>query len=103
MTECRAGPGETAASGGKRRIGIAIAGWVLVLSGLAMIFLPGPGVPLLFAGLALLARERPWARSLLGQLKRRGGRIFRHRQVALPEPAPKVDALGARPDASPGR
>lgn len=42
-----------------RRAGILVAGGVLVLVGLALLVLPGPGLLLVFAGLVLLAREFP--------------------------------------------
>jgi hypothetical protein len=44
-----------------RRIGIEVAGWGLVLIGLAAIFLPGPGLLSLFAGLAVLSQQYEWA------------------------------------------
>ena len=53
-----------------RRVGRAVrlvAGWTLLLSGAALLVLPGPGFPLLLGGLALLAREQAWA----GRLHRR--------------------------------
>jgi len=37
------------------------AGWLLVLIGLAALVLPGPGLLVLFAGLALLATQYEWA------------------------------------------
>lgn len=44
-----------------RRIGIEVAGWGLVLIGIAAIFLPGPGLLSLFAGLAVLSQQYEWA------------------------------------------
>jgi uncharacterized protein (TIGR02611 family) len=44
-----------------RRIGIEVAGWGLVLIGIAAIFLPGPGLLSLFAGLAILSQQYEWA------------------------------------------
>lgn len=40
-------------------------GWLLVLTGLAGLVLPGPGLLPLVAGLAVLARHYHWARRLL--------------------------------------
>lgn len=44
-----------------RRLAIEIAGWGLVLIGIAAIFLPGPGLLSLFAGLAILSQQYEWA------------------------------------------
>src|SRR5881396_3919671 len=47
------------------RIAVALAGFVVVLAGLAMIPLPGPGLLVTAAGLALLALEFVWAERVL--------------------------------------
>jgi len=44
-----------------RRIGILLAGSILFLAGIALLVLPGPGVPLIIAGLALLGTQFTWA------------------------------------------
>jgi len=44
-----------------RRIVIEVSGWGLVLIGIAAIFLPGPGLLSLFAGLAILSQQYEWA------------------------------------------
>jgi len=44
-----------------RRVAIEVAGWGLVLIGIAAIFLPGPGLLSLFAGLAILSQQYEWA------------------------------------------
>jgi uncharacterized protein (TIGR02611 family) len=43
------------------RAAVALAGFVVVLAGLAMIPLPGPGLLIVAAGLAILALEFAWA------------------------------------------
>ena len=48
-----------------RRIGIAVAGGLVVTVGVAMVALPGPAILVIPAGLAILATEFPWARHLL--------------------------------------
>jgi uncharacterized protein (TIGR02611 family) len=48
-----------------RRTGIAIAGGLVVISGIVAIPYPGPGWLIVFAGLAILATEFEWARRLL--------------------------------------
>lgn len=44
-----------------RRIVLETLGWVLLLAGIAAIFLPGPGLLGIFAGLALLSQQYDWA------------------------------------------
>jgi hypothetical protein len=45
-----------------QRIGVLLAGSILFLAGIALLVLPGPGVPLIIAGLALLGTQFTWAR-----------------------------------------
>ena len=47
------------------RAAVALAGFVVVLAGLAMIPLPGPGLLVTAAGLAILALEFVWAERVL--------------------------------------
>ncbi len=44
-----------------KRIGLEILGWTILLVGIAAIPLPGPGLLLVFVGLALLSRQYDWA------------------------------------------
>lgn len=44
---------------------IIVVGTTLVLLGLALLVLPGPGIVVIIAGLAILAREFIWAQGLL--------------------------------------
>ncbi len=48
----------------------ATIGLTLLVLGLIFLVLPGPGIPLIFAGLAILATEFAWAEFLLSQTKR---------------------------------
>jgi uncharacterized protein (TIGR02611 family) len=54
-----------------RRVGISIAGGAVVLAGLAMLVLPGPGVLVIIAGLAILATEYVWAQRAMNYAKRK--------------------------------
>ncbi|HEX6330026.1 MAG TPA: PGPGW domain-containing protein [Actinomycetota bacterium] len=54
-----------------RRIAVSALGFVLVLGGLALLVLPGPGLLLIFAGLAVLASEYVWAQRALNYAKRK--------------------------------
>jgi uncharacterized protein (TIGR02611 family) len=51
------------------RIARTAAGGVLLIAGIAMLALPGPGWLTIAAGLAILATEFAWARRLLDRLK----------------------------------
>ena len=44
---------------------VMIIGMLVLLVGIAMIFLPGPAVVVIPAGLAILATEFEWAQNLL--------------------------------------
>ena len=46
------------------KLGVGILGWAIVLGGLALIPLPGPGWVIVFLGLAVLASEFAWAAKL---------------------------------------
>jgi hypothetical protein len=48
-----------------KRVGVTIAGFVVLLAGAAMLVLPGPGILVIIAGLAILATEYVWAQRLL--------------------------------------
>ena len=46
-------------------------GWALVAGGLAALVLPGPGLLMLFAGLALLSQQYTWAERRVEPVKER--------------------------------
>ena len=48
-----------------KRVGITIIGFVLVLGGIVLLPLPGPGMLIIIAGLAVLGTEYMWARRAL--------------------------------------
>lgn len=54
----------------KRVIKIVI-GFTILITGLAMIVLPGPAILVIPAGLAILATEFMWARKLLEKVRNR--------------------------------
>lgn len=54
-----------------RRLLLSSTGWLLVLVGLVLYPLPGPGLLVLVVGLALLSRFDPWAAPRLEPLRRR--------------------------------
>ena len=59
---------------GKRLVKIVVGFTILVL-GVAMLVLPGPGILAICGGLALLSAEFVWARRLLDRLKHQARRI----------------------------
>ncbi|MGA4668937.1 PGPGW domain-containing protein [Propionibacteriaceae bacterium Y1923] len=48
---------------------VIMLGWLLVLVGIAALFLPGPGMLMIFGGVYLLSRHHSWARYLLRPVK----------------------------------
>jgi uncharacterized protein (TIGR02611 family) len=54
---------------GLKRIFIAVAGSTVLLIGIVMIFLPGPSILVIPAGLGILATEFVWAKVLLNKMK----------------------------------
>ena len=48
-----------------KRVAVTIAGFLVLLAGVAMLVLPGPGIIVIIAGLAILATEYVWAQRLL--------------------------------------
>lgn len=53
-----------------RMVLVAIGGLVLLLAGVLLLVTPGPGVPLILAGLALLSTEFVWAQVLLRRFRK---------------------------------
>jgi len=53
-----------AGAGPRGAVAAEALGWVLLAGGAALMVLPGPGIPLVLAGLVLVGRRRPWARRL---------------------------------------
>jgi uncharacterized protein (TIGR02611 family) len=54
-----------------KRIGVSVLGFTLVLGGFAMLVLPGPGILVIIAGLAILATEYVWAQRALNFAKQK--------------------------------
>ena len=66
------------------RIARILGGGALLVAGIAMLVLPGPGWLTIFGGLAILAGEFLWARKLLDRLKDGAGWLGRKLQGKLP-------------------
>ena len=54
-----------------KRVALETVGWVLVVAGVAALVLPGPGLLMLFAGLAILSQTYVWAERRLEPVKQR--------------------------------
>ena len=52
-----------------KRIVVLVVGLALVVAGVAMLVLPGPGIVVVIAGLAVLASEFAWAERMLDTAK----------------------------------
>lgn len=55
---------------------VVVTGTVLLLAGAAMLVLPGPGLLVMFAGVAVLAAEFPWAGRLVVRIRVLATRIW---------------------------
>ncbi len=59
-----------------KRIAVAIGGGTVVLIGVAMLVLPGPGLVMIAVGLGILGVEFAFARRWLRQLREQGGKVM---------------------------
>jgi uncharacterized protein (TIGR02611 family) len=71
-----------------RKAVVVVGGFVLLAAGGLLMVLPGPGIPLVVAGLGLLSLEFEWARRLRRY-------VVHHAKRVAPESRPKQIALGA--------
>ena len=55
-----------------RWIVVGLVGSTLIVAGIAMLVLPGPGLLTIFAGVAILAAEFTWAEILMHRMKAAG-------------------------------
>ena len=53
-----------------RKIITGVVGSILIALGIVLLFIPGPGLLLILAGLALLSIDFPWARRMMERVKR---------------------------------
>lgn len=57
--------------GAAKRVGLEVVGWTLVVGGIAALILPGPGLLMLFGGMAVLSQQYEWAERRLAPIKYR--------------------------------
>jgi uncharacterized protein (TIGR02611 family) len=74
-----------------RKIAVGVGGVALIIAGVAMLVLPGPGVVAIFAGLALLATEFEAARKVNDWAKERAGRQWRRVRAKMSRNANQSD------------
>ena len=75
------------------KVGVTVAGPLVILAGVAMLVLPGPGLVAIAAGLGLLALEYRWARRAMALT---GRWLSQVRQATLPKEGSRGRrALGA--------
>lgn len=74
-----------------KRSAVTLLGAALLLVGLALMVLPGPGILLIVAGLAVLATEYVWAQRLLVHAK---GRAEMTQKAAVASPLRTAASLG---------
>jgi tellurite resistance protein TerC len=60
-----------------RRILILLIGSTVVVVGILLLVLPGPGILVIVVGLAILATEFAWAEALLAAARERAARVLR--------------------------
>lgn len=61
-------------SAAAKRLGLETLGWVALVAGILALVLPGPGLLLTFAGLAILSTQYVWARRLMAPVRVRAWR-----------------------------
>ena len=73
---------------------VASIGGTLILVGIIFLVFPGPGIPLIIAGFAILASEFTWAGVVLSRMKENGNNlinktksIMRARRDSNPKPS----------------
>ena len=65
------GPIRSSIQGRIRRVMVGVVGGSMALAGIALLFLPGPGIPLVLAGLGVLSLEFAIAGTWIEAIKRR--------------------------------
>jgi len=58
------------------RVARVLGGFILVIAGMLMLVLPGPGILTILGGLALLGTEFAWARRIVEWAKAKWATVF---------------------------
>lgn len=83
----------TTANGVAKRLALEILGWTVLVLGVLALVLPGPGLLLTFAGLAVLSTQYPWARRLVAPVRVKAWRAAAEGVETVPRMV--LSALGA--------
>jgi hypothetical protein len=67
-----------------KRILLEAVGWTLVVLGIAALVLPGPGLLMLFAGMAVLSQQYEWAERRLSPVEQAAKRAAREGVATIP-------------------
>lgn len=59
---------------------ITVVGLTVIIIGICLLVLPGPGILIIFAGVAILGLEFAWARRLVERGRRAGAKIMRKKK-----------------------
>lgn len=74
-----------------RWAGVALVGGVLIVVGVILLVLPGPGLVLIALGVAALATEFAWAESTLNRMKSAGSAAVDAARRRIPRRSPRDD------------
>ncbi len=77
---------------GISRVVVAVAGILLLAGGVVLLFIPGPGIPLIAFGAALLAQQSLWLAKLLDRLEPVLSRLARKGKSSWKKAATPVKA-----------
>jgi len=72
-----------------KRVIRVVVGFTLLIVGVLLLVLPGPGWVTIFFGLALLAAEFEWARRLLDRLKSTANQVKRSARSIVQRRSPE--------------
>ncbi len=59
-----------------RKVAVLVVGVPVVALGLVMLVTPGPGIPVLIGGLAILSIEFHWARRRVDRMRQMAGKVL---------------------------
>ena len=73
-----------------RKVAVLVVGAPVAALGLVMLVTPGPGIPVLIAGLAILSIEFHWARRHVDRMRQMAGKVM-GRPGTAQDTAPEID------------
>lgn len=77
-----------------KKLIVAVVGTTVLLVGVVMVVLPGPGLPVVAVGLAILGTEFLWARMLFNRLKEKTKQAVGTAMAPKASPAKPTTAHG---------